>query len=160
MATINAKQNIQAQGPLLPPASSVDYAYAAGLIDGEGCVHIARIKRTCGHRINYRLRLSVSQNCLATLQYIQQVLGCGRIFMQGRRLQHTRQVYNLIFDGCAAHRAIGIVAPFLRRKSGEAAVALAFYANGQPHLHPGPKGTPPAIWKYRKWCYDKLRKMK
>jgi len=160
MTTKNATRNLQSAGPLFPAATTVDYAYAAGLIDGEGCIHIARVKRTCGNRINYRLRLSICQNCLTTLQYVQQVMGGGRIFLCKRHLQHTRQVYNLVFDGSSAHLAIAIVAPFLRRKAGEAGVALAFYANGQPHLHPGPNGTPAAVWKFRKWCYNKLRKMK
>jgi len=49
-------------------AKTVAIAWAAGFVDGEGCIHLARVQRTCGNRINYRLRLSVSQNCLVTLE--------------------------------------------------------------------------------------------
>lgn len=141
--------------------SAIDLAWAAGFLDGEACIHIARVKRNCGHGVNYRLRLYVSQNCLHTLVRLQQIFGgMGYIRQVRRRLQHTRQIYTYSLDGRSAIEAIRAVWPYLYRKRAEADVALAFYEDGDISLHPGPKGTSPAIWAFRKWCYDKLRKMK
>ena len=144
-----------------PIISVTDLAWAGGFIDGEGCICIAKVKRNCGHRINYRLRVHVAQNCRTTLEELRRILGgAGYIFKIRRRLEHTRQIYSFVLDGQAAIDAIRTVSPYLRRKHGEAEVAIAFYARGDISGHPGPKGASAEIWKFRKWCDDKLRKMK
>ena len=146
------------------PVSSIvhatDIAWAAGMIDGEGCIHIARVKRASGHRVNYRLRLNVTQNCRATLQELQRIFGAGYIVHVKRRLQHSKQIYALVLDGASALAAIRYVAPYLRRKAAEAEVAVAFYEKGDLHRHPGPKGADPAIWAFRAWCYTRLKSLK
>ena len=129
-------------------------------MDGEACIHLAKIKRTCGNGINYRLRIAVSQNCQQTLIDLQSILGGGSIYKIQRKLEHTRQIFTLVLDGRFAIEAIRAVEPFLRRKQFEAQVAMKYYDEGMPSLHPGCRGTPDHIWAKRKWCYDKLRKMK
>jgi hypothetical protein len=144
-----------------PLVKSVAIAWAAGFVDGEGCIHLARVQRNCGNRVNYRLRLSVTQNCLVTLEHLRGLLG-GTSYLTKlrRRLQHNKQLYTLIFDGRNARDAIATLSPHLVRKAHEAQIALDFYAYGQPELHPGPSGTPQAIWDFRRRCYDKLRRLK
>jgi hypothetical protein len=145
----------------VPLAKTVAIAWAAGFVDGEGCIHLARVQRNCGNRVNYRLRLSVTQNCLVTLEHLRGVLGGTSYLTRLRRkLQHNKQLYTLIFDGRNAHDAIATLSPHLVRKAHEAQIALDFYAHGQPELHPGPNGTPQAIWDFRRRCYDKLRRLK
>ena len=135
--------------------------WAAGFVDGEGCIHLARVQRTCGNRINYRLRLTVTQNCPVTLEHLRGLLGAtGYLTKLRRKLQHNKQIYNLTYDGRNAHHVIAMLAPHLVRKRLEAQIALDFYAHGQPGLHPGPKGTPKELWDFRRRCYDKLRKLK
>ena len=61
-------------------------AYAAGLFDGEGCVHIARQRKVQAKR-GYVLRLvvTVAQNHLNTLKDFQSMTGVeGRIYMRTR----------------------------------------------------------------------------
>jgi hypothetical protein len=146
---------------MIESTPSTGLAWAAGFVDGEGCIHLAKVKRTCGHLINYRLRLTVSQNCLTTLEHLKGLLGvAGYLTKTRRRLQHNKQIYSLIYDGRHAHDVIASLAPYLVRKRLEAQIALDFYTHGQPSLHPGPKGTPKAIWDYRRRCYDKLRRLK
>ena len=65
-----------------------------------------------------------------------------------------------VLDGRAAIAAIIAVEPYLRRKRPEAHVAIRFYQEGMPSLHPGPNGTPTHIWALREWCYDSLRTLK
>jgi hypothetical protein len=135
--------------------------WPAGFVNAEGCIHLARVRRDCGNLINYRLRLSVSQNCLVTLEHLRGLLGGTSYLTKVRRkLQHNKQIYTLIYDGRHAHDAIATLSPYLVRKSLEAQIALDFYARGRPELHPGPNGTPPEIWDFRKGCYDKLRTLK
>jgi len=142
-------------------AKTAAIAWAAGFVDGEGCIHLARVQRTCGNRINYRLRFSVSQNCLVTLEHLRSLLGGTSYLTKVRRkVQHNKQIYTLIYDGRNAHDAIAKLSPHLVRKRLEAQIALNFYAYGQPELHPGPNGTPQEIWDFRRGCYDKLRKLK
>lgn len=145
----------------LQSAKTAAIAWAAGFVDGEGCIHLARVRRNCGNRINYRLRFSVSQNCLVTLEHLRGLLGGTSYLTKVRRkVQHNKQIYTLIYDGRNAHDAIATLAPYLVRKRLEAQIAMDFYAYGQPELHPGPNGTPRAIWDFRRGCYDKLRRLK
>jgi len=140
--------------------SQLDLAWASGFLDGEACIHLARVKRTCGNGVNYRLRVAVSQNCEDTLLELQRILGGGFMTRVRRTMQHTRQIYNLVLDGRAAIAAIIAVEPYLRRKRPEAHVAIRFYQEGMPGLHPGPNGTPAHIWALRESCYDSLRRLK
>ena len=48
----------------------VDYAWCAGFFDGEGCITLARVRRTCGHGVNYRTRVYIGQNSLETLHIL------------------------------------------------------------------------------------------
>lgn len=140
--------------------SQLDLAWAGGFIDGEACIHLARVKRNCGNRVNYRLRVAVSQNCEDTLLELQRILRGGFMTRVRRTMQHTRQVHTLVLDGRTAIAAIIAVEPYLRRKRPEAQVAIRFYQEGMPSLHPGPNGTPTHIWALREWCYDSLRTLK
>jgi hypothetical protein len=70
-------------------------AYAAGLFDGEACVHIARQKKVQSKR-GYVLRLvvTIAQNHLETLLQFQAMAGVeGRIYMRPRQGSSNRDGY-------------------------------------------------------------------
>ena len=135
-------------------------AWAGGFLDGEGCIHIAKTSRS-ERRDTYRLRLTVSQNCVETLWHLQSVLGIrGGLHRIVRRVEHNRQCYVLAYDGRQARDAIQSVLPHLVRKRIEAQTALAFYKEGRVEWHPGRSGCPEELWRTREKFYRKLRALK
>jgi hypothetical protein len=139
----------------------IDYAWSAGFLDGEGCVTLARVRRTCGNRTNYRARVHVIQNCLKTLQTFQEHVGENCVLAQlVHRESYTRPIYQVVYDGIHAYQLLKKLRPYLVRKGAEADVIFEFYRDGQPTRHFGPKGAPAEIWHLRERCYDALRCLK
>lgn len=136
-------------------------AWAAGFLDGEGCIHIAKTTYACGRRSTYRLRLTLVQNCIETLWHFQTVLrvhsGLHRV---ARLAAHNRQCYSLSYDGKQAREAIEVLLPYLVRKRAEALAALAFYEDGRLGWHPGRNGLPEELWRTRERYYRKLQSLK
>jgi hypothetical protein len=146
--------------PRLPGA--IGQAFAAGLFDGEGCVHIAKQKHSgCTRGHVFRLVVSISQNHLNTLIDFQSLVGVeGRIYHQTRQGTTNRDWYTLNYDGKTAAALIEVLHPFLIRKASEVKVALEFQNDCHITTHFGPKGCPPEIWQRREALYRKLRNLK
>ena len=139
----------------------IDYAWAAGFLDGEGCVTLARVRRTCGNRINYRARVHVVQNSLETLNIFRDRIAENCTLAQLiHRESYSRPVYQLVYDGIHCYRLLKKLRPHLIRKAAEADVIFEFYRDGEPTRHFGPKGVPSEIWHLRERCYDALRCLK
>ena len=146
--------------PRLSPEASL--AYAAGMLDGDGCIHIARQNKPSAKRgYIFRLVTSVSQNHLGTLIDFQELVGLGgRIYQQTRQGSQNKDTYSLVYDGDGAADVIRKLRPFLHRKLEEANVALQFQDDCEIHRHFGPKGCPESVWKQREAHYRKLRNLK
>lgn len=139
----------------------VDYAWAAGFLDGEGCVSLARVRRTCGNRVNYRARVSIVQNCLETLNTFRDRVAENCVFNQlPDRETYTRPVFQLSYEGIHAYRLLKKLRTYLTRKAAEADVIFEFYRDAEPTRHFGPKGVPAEIWHLRERCFDALRCLK
>jgi hypothetical protein len=145
----------------LSRAAPHELGWAAGLVDGEGCIHLASVTRSCGNGTNYRVRLNVTQNCLRTLRDFLSVLGgAGQLVTLKRQPDHTRQIYAVVLDGPKAIAAILWMLPHLRRKREEALVVAIFAAFAEPHRHPGPRGAPRWVWAIRRRCSELLSHLK
>lgn len=152
-AFINAEQ--------LDTLTQISYAWAAGFLDGEGCISLAKVRRNCGNRINYRVRMNISQNCLETLQAFRDYCGESCVLTQPpHRESYSRPIYQLVYDGVHAYRLLQKLRPFLIRKGAEADVIFEYYRIAEPTRHFGPKGVPSHIWHIRERCYDALRCLK
>jgi hypothetical protein len=140
---------------------SAALAWCAGFADGEGCITLAKIRRTCGNRVNYRTRVYIPQNCLLTLQEFQDRVDvhCNLVKMPHRE-SYTRTIYQLIYDGVHALNLLKKLRPFLVRKAAEADVIFEYYRTCEPSRHYGPKGVPSHIWLARERCYEALRCLK
>lgn len=137
-------------------------SYAAGLFDGEGCVHIARQRKLQSKR-GYVLRLvvTVAQNHLNTLLDFQAMTGAvGRIYMRRRQGAANRDAFTLNYDGEAAASLLERLLPYLGRKADEARIALQFQRGTEITRHFGPLGCPDAIWRKRVLLCEKLRSLK
>ena len=106
-------------------------AWAAGFLDGEGCIHIAK-QRYGGRRADtYRLGIYVSQNERSVLEAFRAAVGIDAPIYETKRADnHSRQCYTLNFNGHSALRLIQLVGQYLRRKYAEAMAALRFWVEG------------------------------
>ena len=127
----------------LPPLNPLQLAWAAGFIDGEGCVHITRQRHAGRARCSYRLGVFITQNDKSVLEHLRQVLGIDApIFALKRASNHKRQCYTLNYTGKRALRLLAVLRDFLHRKRAEAQAALDFWVQGGMDQHFGAKGTP------------------
>lgn len=135
-------------------------SWAAGMLDGDGCVTIVR--QTYPNRAStYRLVVQVTQNCLQTLKHFRVCVGVpAPIHEVKRRIGHNRQVYALMYSGPKAVLVLQRLAAHLVRKRPEAEVALSFIEKGQVGRRFGGRGVPPSIEQIRISHYNKLRALK
>lgn len=137
-------------------------AWAAGFVDGEGCICLYKQRYPDPRRkLAYRLGFSITQNDLQTLKHFQQGLGIpGGISEVKRRLQHNRQIYALNYTGVHALNVIALLQPHLIRKQLEPQTAIDYWREASGGQHPGPRGWPPAVIALRERFYQKLKSLK
>jgi hypothetical protein len=130
--------NFAAKGSV--PASEADAAYAAGFLDGEGCIFIARASgRGTGCRGDrFHMRVIVGQDDVRPLQFLQARWG-GALSARCVRANGKRS-HNWIVHASGAAGLLNDVRPFLVLKAEQADVALAFQRSV---FQPGPTGHSP-----------------
>jgi hypothetical protein len=143
-------------------ASDADLGWAAGVLDGEGCIHIARqTYGTSGRRPTYRLRLQIAQNDEMLLKEFEWAVGVpGRLYSAKPTLKQNRTCHNLTYDGTKAFEVLERLYEHLRRKKPQAALAAEFRQRCDIHRHTGPRGCPPAVWELREWYYERMSDLK
>lgn len=140
--------------------TDADMAWAAGLFDGEGCVHIAKqtYGKKTGRQPTYRLRVSVHQTRLAVLHEFEWAVGlCGTYPRQTVTNKQRRVCHALVYDGVTAFKLLERMSEFLRRKAPQARLAKEFRRECAVHVHPGPNGHDKRIWDLRRWYYAQMR---
>lgn len=103
-------------------AEVTDLAWAAGLIDGEGCVLIAKRSGR-----DYQLRLTVAMVHKPTLDRLQSTFGFGNVRPHvGSRPEGWRQKWVWCISARQALTVLELVRPFMTTKAAEADIALQF----------------------------------
>ena len=137
-------------------------AWAAGFIDGEGCIQISKTQARDREHPTYRPRLDVSQNDREVLVRLREILNENSgIYMHKRQAGQTRQPYVLVFDGWHALRAVSKIRPFLIRKDEEADLLLSYPQVARMGAPRGPKkGYSAEVWEARESIYRTLQELK
>ncbi|WP_273150776.1 LAGLIDADG family homing endonuclease [Methylophaga thiooxydans] len=140
-------------------------AWAAGFIDGEGCIHIMKQKFNSGKngeiKYSHILRVHIAQNNLEVLEYLREVLGLhGNIHKLRRTIDTNRQGYTLNYSSSHAFELVKLIKPYLIRKLPEAEAVVAFWKEGKLDMRTGRKSLPQKIWGIRERWYRKLKRMK
>lgn len=141
---------------------AVALAWAAGFVDGEGCIHIARQRYKSGsRRPTYQLRLSVAQSDRYVLEHFARVMGVGhQIYAKIMDARMNRQPYCLVYTGPRALAVIEMLVDYLVAKRREAELALAFRDTCRLCEHSGRRGQSEAIWEARREHYERMRALK
>ena len=130
----------------------VEAAYAAGLFDGEGCVHIAPyVKRG---RDYHRLYVILTNTYLPVLKWAQSRWGGYLQQVEATTLRH-RVAFHLRFTEGYAEPFLKCILPYLIIKKAQAQIGLAFIAAKSANRH-GRLGDAAAVSK-RADLYDQLQ---
>jgi hypothetical protein len=139
----------------------MDLAWAAGFIDGEGWIGIARQTRKGYDTITHRVKVAITQNNLEVLEHLKNVIGESGAINKGQRTpKMNRQTYALVFDSNHALNVIRKIRPFLKRKIHEADAVIAMWDEGLMGKRPGAKGWPPEIYNIREKWAQKISRLK
>lgn len=143
----------------------LEYAWAAGLVDGEGCVFINKSSRTLASRQvtpTFRLVLKVTMGCQETVERLREVFEVGTVQNHVPRSDRVNASYSWI---CQSHQAKAVfekILPFAITKRTEIEVALRF-ANlplAERGGGGGSKAVDPGLFDQREALYWELRKLK
>src|SRR5437899_4078782 len=85
-----------------------DLGWAAGLMDGEGCVHIAKqTYGASGRRPTYRLRVYITQVDDSVLKEFEWIVGIsGRLYGPKPKGKQNRTCHTLVYDGIKAFQIL------------------------------------------------------
>lgn len=107
-------------------------SWAAGFLDGEGCIHISKQHLRGRRSATYQLAVHIMQNDFATLEHFTWAVGIpARIYRVKRAANHSRQCYTLNYGGKAALELLALVGRYLVRKAREAQAAADFWTDGE-----------------------------
>lgn len=133
-------------------------AYAAGLFDGEGCVHIGRWIRE--GRMKYHLSVLIAMTTTAPLGFMRERFGGRiRIAAKSKKQQWEWRLYSK-----EAVPFLLQVLPYLKVKDAEAAVGILFQATFNDTYSRGGDGgqrpLPRRITELREFLWQECRAMK
>lgn len=145
----------------LKSRSEVRLAWAAGFLDGEGCIHIAKQRYRTNRSDTYRLGVHVTQNDRTVLERFREAVGIDApIYRVKLAKNHRRQCFTLNFSGRSALALLTLLLEFLERKHDEAQAALNFWVNGRVGERFGARGLDPALVAVREHYFHLLKQLK
>ena len=141
-----------------------DLAWAAGIIDGEGCIYIKKTPSTqCRKTKNdtYTLGLRVVMGHEAAIRRLHELFQVGNCYKLQQR--GYNDAWSFMCSARKAEVVLELVRPYLFVKSEEADVAFEFLR--LPLWRPGGNGgcfapTPPELITKKEQLYERMRDLK
>jgi hypothetical protein len=136
-------------------------AWAAGFIDGDGCVTAVIQRHQNRITPSVRIRVVIVQNDHYVLQVLKNVLGeSGALNALKRQPCQNRQPYQLQYDSGHAIAVLKKIRPYLVRKAREADACMELFIEGKLDKMPGPKGFPPEVLRIRYYWVGRIGRLK
>lgn len=142
-----------------------DLAWAAGFVDGEGCITVVNqtYKPDADGKQRPptpRFKFMITQNCRSTLERLKKILGeTGYLnettFTDGM----NRRGWVLHYDGMHALKAVKKLEPFLHRKKQYVQVAEKLFDEGKLGQRPGRNGWDAKTLRAREKWAKRLRRL-
>ena len=120
-----------------------EWAWLAGIIDGEGCVSVKRRRDKKTGSLHYDLRLIVQMTHEPTIKNIKRITSVGRISTRSWQKPEWRLVYTWECGDRTAVSVLRCCLPYLVTKRAQAILGMEF-AEGQE------QGWPPSLAELRK----------
>ncbi len=165
-ANYGSPSNLLRSGPITTPhepshAQQLKFAWAAGFIDGDGCITAVTQRYRDRATPSTRIRVIVVQNDYHTLAVLKTVLGeRGALNVLRRQQEQNRQPFQLQYDGQHALAVIAKILPYLVRKRAEALACQTLAIEGELSRFPGCRGFSKEVLQRREYWVKRLRRMK
>lgn len=167
------KSSTDGVNPELPPDMATasclrrvqDLAWAAGFVDGEGCITVVTQTYRPGRdgkqrRPTMRFKFTINQNCRSTLDRLQRILGETSYLNESTFTDGmNRRGWTLQYDGHHALRAVQKLEPYLHRKKQYVRVAEQLFDEGKLGQRPGRNGWDTKTLKAREKLAKRLRRL-
>lgn len=135
------------------------YAYAAGLIDGEGCIHIKRYTdRDFIGDYCYSLMVIINMSDGESLDYMKGCFG-GNIHKNSQSKYGKLPAWTWELYGRKAAEFLKRIFPFLRIKKAQAELAMRFQLSIRKK-NIGVVPLPQTEREFRHWCYEQMKRLK
>lgn len=139
--------------------SSAEWAYLAGLFDGEGCINVKCTERVGGRR-RWQLSLDICNTHRGVLEWVRDTLGVGWLYSEEREPPHRRR-FNWRSEGASKLATIiQGMEPYLIIKHSQAMLALKFLALVKPIDETRGHLISPADWEVRVALATSLREQR
>ena len=146
-------------------ATDTEIAWAAGLLDGEGCISICQELPKSGRRpvktARYTLRVKMSLTHEAALKRFADIVGQGFVWECRRKFERPRKrIWVWEAASRKAERVLELLLPHLYLKADQAEVALKFMREWSTCGQNGRRETPEEVTENRRLLYQQLRDLK
>ena len=139
--------------------SKIDYAYAAGIIDGEGCIAITDASPTNKGGQSWKISVEVDATSKKMIDKIVGILGGNCKMLRIRPIMHFAQ-YRWVLYGRKAYEALKKVKPYLTEKKPQADLAIQFYIHQSRCKYYRGKTLSNEIISKRKAMKQRLKELK
>lgn len=137
--------------------SITDYAWAAGIIDGEGCLYIQKCKPSKGAKNNmYGARIRVAMTHFPTIQKLHNIFG-GNLYGRNPQLSNVKHQFAWEMTSQKCKLVIDSIINFLFTKREEALVLDEFLKLPKATSF---KETPDWLLEKREKLYKKIKELK
>lgn len=145
-------------------ASKTDYAYVAGIIDGDGCIQI--INDTSSKWNSWTLRVDVGNNSTKIIDKLTGIFG-GRACIHRRKskiyegdFKRRHIYYNWTVQGSKAYETLKKIKPYLKEKKAQADVGIQFFIHQRQTTIRRKWGLSDAVIKKRHRFKQRLKELK
>lgn len=136
-----------------------ELAWAAGLIDGEGCIGIDYKRRPSDSRHpSYRLRLRLNMTHKSTVIRLKRILRAGKVRFRKAGKSRWKDQYVWSVSGKIARRILIQLLPYLCTKLRDAKIGIKFRNFMDCVVSPGRGAYPLAVIRKQHNFYLRLRK--
>ncbi len=110
----------------LPPleVSAIDLSYAAGILDGEGCIGIAA-KKPPNERPSHYIHVTVAMTREEIPAWLAEIFGGSVGFSEAKPRKKAKWTWRV--NNRRARRFLAVVRPYLKIKDQQAAIALQLH---------------------------------
>lgn len=146
-------------GALIGP--STDFAWAAGIVDGEGCIHIRKNEPSSSSKhksTHFALVLKVTMTDATTIHRLRELFRVGHITVDANKPSGHKTAHSWTCMSADAQGVLRKLYPYLLTKRHEAFRAIEFGFLGSARR--GHSLTSETIIKARRHFYEELRSLK
>lgn len=110
--------------------NELDLAYAAGIIDGEGCISVKNKKIFKPGKMSGVPVIYLGMADKALVYWFKEYFNAGIVNDIGRRKEHYKDQYRWVVEGKQCLKVLALLLPYLRGKKPQALELLKWPFNG------------------------------